>query len=161
MVAGAICGLSISWTYRRLFQTPSIGSWLRYNMVYLAMFWLLGAVSLLVYEPVTTVAAITEAGGPVDDLIVQALPMTVTFTFVTAGLVSLAFGRSWSHYGAILFTVTVLVLFLGLNVSVIGLVEATAGSMFLIMELFGLILAINVGFVATFTALEWKSLTRT
>ncbi len=159
-VAGALCGLSMAWSYRRIFETPSVGSWLRYNLIYLAMFGLLGAVSLLVFEPVTTVAAINAEGGPVDDLIVQALPMTVAFAFITAGLISLPFKRTWSHYRVNLLTVTVLVVFLGLNVSVVGLVEFGAGEAYLVAELFGLILAINIVFVGAFTALEWKNLTR-
>jgi len=38
MVAGVLCGLDIGWSYTLLVEAPSIGSWLRYNMLYLAMF---------------------------------------------------------------------------------------------------------------------------
>ena len=48
VVAGAVCGLCIGWTYGRLVEVPSIGSWVGYNLVYLAMFGLLGAGSLLI-----------------------------------------------------------------------------------------------------------------
>lgn len=158
VVAGAICGLCIGWSYGRLFESQSVSSWLRYNTAYLAMFGLLGAVSALVFEPVTTVAAIMELNGPVDDLIVQALPMTITFTFATAGLIIVLFGRAWSDAAAILLTTAVLVLFLGLNISVIGLVEFSAGSVYLVAEMFGLVLTIGVVYVAVFATLEWKSL---
>lgn len=53
----------------------------------------------------------------------------------------------------------VLVVFLGLNVSAIGLVEIPRGSFLLVAELFGLIVVINVGFAATFVVLERAELT--
>ncbi len=65
---------------------------------------------------------------------------------------------SQPHYGAILRTCTLLVLLLGLNVSAIGLVYIPSGSVYLVVELFGLILAINMVYVAVFMALERKSL---
>jgi hypothetical protein len=158
MVAAAVCGVFVGLSYGLLVEAPSTGSWLRYNMVYVAMFVLLGAASVLVYEPVTTIAALVAANEPPGELIRQAMPMTVLFTLATAALVSLLYGRSWSRFGAILLTCTVLVLALGLNVSVIGLVYIPRGSLYLVAELFGLILAINVVYVAVFMALERKSL---
>ena len=68
------------------------------------------------------------------------------------------YGRSWLHYGASLLTCILLVLLLGLNVSVIGLVSIPGNSLYLIAELFGLIFAINIVYVAAFIALERKSL---
>jgi hypothetical protein len=158
MVAAAVCGVFVGLSYGLLVEAPSTGSWLRYNMVYVAMFVLLGAASVLVYELVTTIAALVAANEPPGELIRQAMPMTVLFTLATAALVSLLYGRSWSRFGAILLTCTVLVLALGLNVSVIGLVYIPRGSLYLVAELFGLILAINVVYVAVFMALERKSL---
>jgi hypothetical protein len=158
MAAGAVCGLCIGWSYGLLVEVPSTGSWLRYNMLYVAMFVLLGAASVLVYEPVTTIAALIEANEPPDELFRQAMPMTVVFTLAAAVLVSLLYGRSWPRFGAILLTCTVLVLLLGLNVSAIGLVYIPRGSLFLVVELFGLILAINAVYVAVFIVLERKSL---
>jgi hypothetical protein len=156
LVAGAICGLCVGWSYALLVQSPSMGNWLRYNMLFLAMFVLLGVASILVFEPVTTVAALVAANEPPDELIGQAMPMTLAFTLVTVVLVSLLYKRSWLNFGAILLTCIVLVMLLGLNVSVIGLVYIPRGSLYLIAELFGLILAINVVYVAVFVGLERK-----
>jgi len=156
--AGALCGGCVGWSYSLLFEMPSIGSWLRYNMVYVMMFVLLGAVSVLVFEPVTTIMALTVANEPPDELIGQAMPMTIVFTLATAILLSWRYGRSWLHYGVILLTCTLLVLLLGLNVSVIGLVYIPGSSLYLIAEMFGLILAINLAYVAAFVVLERKSL---
>ena len=155
--AGALCGLCVGWTYGLMFETPSIGSWLRYNTFYVAMFVLLGGASVLVFEPITTVAALIAANEPPDELFRQAMPMTITFTLAATILISWWYGRNWLHYGAILVTCTLLILFLGLNVSVIGLVDIPGSSLYLIGELFGLILAINLFYVAAFIVLERKS----
>jgi hypothetical protein len=153
-IAGAICGACLGWSYARLFAVPSVWSWLVYNATYMIMFGLLGAVSVVVFEPVTTMAAVLERGGPVDDLIVQALPMTLAFTAVTAVLISLIFGRGWRQFGAVLATTSVLVLFLGLNVSAIGLVEFAGGGLYLVAEMFGLVAAIGLMFILTVLVLE-------
>jgi hypothetical protein len=153
-IAGAICGACLGWSYARLFAVPSVGGWLGYNAAYIVMFGLLGAVSVVVFEPVTTMAAILERGGPVDDLIVQALPMTLAFTLATAALISLVFGRGWRQFGAVLATTSVLVFFLGLNVSAIGLVEFAEGGLYLVAEMFGLVAAIGVMFILMVLVLE-------
>ncbi len=157
-VAGAICGLCIGWTYGRLVDAPSIESWLGYNMVYLLMFGLLGATSVIVFDPVTTVAEVIGEGGPIDELIRIALPMTVLFTLATVAAISVLFGRRRPDIGPIFVTVSVLVLFLGLNVSAIGLVDIPRDSTYLVAELFGLIVVINVAFAATFLIIERKRL---
>jgi hypothetical protein len=86
MVAAALCGVCIGWSYGLLVEAPSVGSWLRYNMLYVAMFVLLGAASVLVFEPVTTIAVLVAANEPPGELIRQAMPMTVVFTLATAAL---------------------------------------------------------------------------
>jgi hypothetical protein len=114
--------------------------------------------SVIVFDPVTTVAAVMDAGGPIGDLIAQALPMTTVFICVAAGLVTLAFGGSWSDFGATLVTTAVLMLFLGLNISTLGLVAFPSGSMYLVCEVFGLVLAIDMVYASVFAGLEWRSL---
>ena len=156
--AGILCGGCVGWSYSLMFDPPSIGSWLRYNMVYVAMFVLLGAISVLVFEPVTTIMALIVANESPDELIGQAMPMTIAFTLAAVILLSWRYGRNWLHYGVILLTCTLLVLFLGLNISVIGLVYIPGSSLYLIAELFGLILVINLAYVAVFIAIERKSL---
>ena len=67
---------------------------------------------------------------------------------------SVLFGQRWSHYRALLLTCTVLIALLGLNESAIGLVYVPQGSLYLIVELFGLIVALNAAYVAVFFVLE-------
>jgi hypothetical protein len=160
VAAGAVCGLCLGWSYALLVAAPSLGGWLAYNLLYVAMFALLGAASVLLYEPVTTLSAVIAANAPPDELIRQAMPMTAAFTLGTAALVSLLYPKSWRRFGAILLTCTVLVLSLGLNVSAIGLVDIPRGSLYLIMELFGLIVALNGVYAVVFVALERQSLLR-
>lgn len=157
MVAGAVCGLCIGWTYSLLFESASIRSWLVYNVLYVAMFALIGVVSVLVFEPVTTIAALLMSSGPPDYLFKQAMPMTLASTLVMVVIIGKLYGRTWKHYLAILLTCTVLVLLLGLNVSVIGLIAIPRSSLYLIAELFALILTLNLVYVVVFLGLERRS----
>ena len=80
--------------------------------------------------------------------------MTVVFTFVMAVLITLLYGRSWTKFASVLLTCIVLVALLGLNVSVIGLVSIPAGSLYLILEMFGLIMVLNGVYLVVFMVLE-------
>lgn len=157
-VAGAISGACLGWSYDRVVRLPSAWSWLAYNTAFLLMFGMLGAASVVVFEPVTTMAAVIERGGPVDDLIAQALPMTIAFTVAATVLVTWLFGRGWRDLGPVGLTTAVLVLFLGLNISAIGLVEIPRSGLYLIAELFGLVAVIGAVFMLVVVALERGSL---
>jgi hypothetical protein len=158
LVAGALCGACVAWTYGLLVPVPSAANWLRYNLTYLGLFVGLGVVSVAIFEPVATVAELLVMNGPPDELIGQAMPLTVAFVVLSAALVTRLFGGGRRHVGPVLVTVGVLVLFLGLNVSIIGLVEFGAGELYLVAELIGLIVVINAVFAAVFLALEWRPL---
>jgi hypothetical protein len=82
------------------------------------------------------------------------MPMTAVFTLGMAAIITLLYGRSWVKFASVLLTCIVLVALLGLNVSVIGLVSIPLGSFYLIVEMFGLIVALNVVYVAVFMVLE-------
>lgn len=152
LVAGALCGALLSWSYRFLVSVPSRVDWLVYNLIYVLMFGLLGAASVLIFEPVTTMAEVVTRNGPPTELIDQAMPMTVAFTLGMAVLITLLYGPSIIKFLAVLLTCTVLVALLGLNVSAIGLVEIPRSSWFVIAELFGLIAVLNVVYALTFLA---------
>lgn len=160
LVAGVLCGLCVGWSYAVVVTKPSLGSWLRYNLLYVATLALLGAASVLVFEPETTMAALIAADGPPDALIGQAMPLTAAFTLVAAVLITELYGRSRARFGAVLLTCILIVLLLGLNVSAIGLVSIPRGSLYLIGEMFGLILVINLVYAGTFVALEREHLLR-
>ena len=125
-------------------------------MLYVGMFILLGIISVIIFEPVTTIAALIAANEPPQKLIQEALPMTVTFTLFMAIMINQLYGRSWKLFGIILLTCSLLVLLLGLNVSVIGLISIPKSSLYLILELFGLIISINTFYVFIFILFERK-----
>jgi hypothetical protein len=54
-------------------------------------------------------------------------------------------------------TATVLVFALGLNISIIGLVEIPRSSAYIVAELVGLILTIVVAYAVVFVVLEWPA----
>lgn len=156
MAAGAVCGLCVAWSYGRLFRRASAASWLMYNLLYVALLVLLGVASLIVYEPVATIPALIAANEPPRELIREAMSLTVAFTLLSAALIGLLWGRNLLDHAAILLTCTVVVVLLGLNVSVLGLVHLTRGTFHLLAETFGLILAINLSYAAFFVVLERK-----
>lgn len=158
LAAGALCGACLGWSYALLVKRPSLRGWLGYNLIYDGMFVLLGLVSVLIFQPVTPMAALISADGPPGALIAQAMPLTAVFTLLIAPTISLIYGFSWPRFGAVMLTCAVLVLLLGLNVSVIGLVSIPRGSWYLVMEMFVLILALNVVYALFFAWLERRSL---
>jgi len=161
LLAGALCGGLVSWSYGLLVSSNSLRNWLGYNLIYVVLFCLLGVASVLLFEPVTTMAAVVTLNGPPTDLINQAMPMTVAFTFGMAILITMLYGPSWVKFGSVLLTCIVLVALLGLNVSAIGLVSIPVGSLYLIFELFGLIAALNLVYAVVFIPLERLLQTRT
>lgn len=155
LLAGAWSGLCLAWTYGLLFDSPTLRGWWLYNAVWVALLVVLGLASFVVYEPVTTMAAVMAAGGaPPDELIRRAVPLTVGFTLGATALLSLLWGRTPLKAVSILVTTTVIISLLGLNVSVLGLVELDGRAVFLLVEMVGLIMALIFGFASIFLLLE-------
>lgn len=158
VVAGALCGALVSLSYGLLAAVPSLRGWLVYNLVYVFLFGLLGALSVLIFDPVTTMAAVVNLNGPPTALIDRAMPMTILFALGIAVLITLVFGRTLRQFLVVLLTCVVLVALLGLNVSAIGLVEIPSGSLFVVAELFGLIVVLNWVYALVYCGLEWRAL---
>jgi hypothetical protein len=158
LAAGALCGACLGWSYTVMVPSPSLSSWITYNLLFDTMFVLLGIVSVLVFQPTMSMAALMALNGPPDDLIAQAMPVTAIFTLLMSVVVSVVYGFSWRRLAAALLSSTVLVLLLGLNVSVIGLVSIPRGSWYLVVEMLGLILVLNLVYVLVFIGLGRDSL---
>ena len=159
LVIGVLCGMALAGSYRAVFDAPSLASWVAYSAAYLAALLLMGALSVVVFEPVTTATALMASGGPPPpELIGQALPFTGVFTLAAAGAISLAWGRSWKKAGAILATTVTLVFLFGLNISIIGLVEMTGEGNRALAEFLGLTAMILAANTAFFAALERRGL---
>lgn len=141
--AGVLCGSCLAWNYSLLVSPPTLSTWLRYNAFFVGMFVALGLTSLATFRPVTTIAALLQAQAPPNKLIAQAFPMTVAFTLVTVGLLCLIYRPRLPAALAILLTATVMVLVLGLNISVLGLVSVPRSDQGVLLEVFLLLLALG------------------
>ena len=157
LVAGAVCGATIGWSYGRLFE-PSIRTWLGYNASYVIALAVLGLVSVAAFEPRTTMAELLTLDGPPADLIGDAFPLTIVFTLGIAVILSVLFGRTLAAFGAILVTCSVITALLGLDVSLIGMVQIPTSSLYLVVELAGLIVVLAGSFAAVVIALAWGEL---
>lgn len=160
MVAGALSGACVAGTFAVLVAAPTPRRWVLYNATHVGLFVVLGILSVIIYEPVTTISALIALGEPPEHLLREVLPLTMAFTVGAAVVVTVAFGRHWWHIGPVIVTQAVLVMFLGLNISVLGLVELPVSQAYLVAEVFGLIVALVVVFAGVFVALERRSLRR-
>jgi len=153
IVAGAVSGACIAWSYSLAVRKKTRSSWASYNAAFVLILVALCVTSLVMFDPVTTIPALLQAKEPPRALIGQALPVTLVFTLASAVLLSLRYRAGWVASVAIGITALVVVMFLGLNLSVLGLVSVPRGSLYLLAEVFALILALVIvyaGSVATF-----------
>ena len=156
--AGIICGVSIAFSYGKIIKTPSFKNWLGYNFVFILMFILIALCSVIIFEPVTTVAEVMQTKTRPDELIKKALPLSEIFTVSFSIIMGVLFGKKIIDYILILLTNSVLMIFLGLNVSIIGLIKIPSDFFYLLFELFALIVTIFVVYAGVFIILERKSL---
>ena len=156
LVAGTLCGFCLGWSYGILFDKPSLGSWFRYNALFVGFLASIAVVSELVYEPVVSLAEVMA--GPPGHLYLRAMPVTILTTLIISAIVYKLYGRTPAQFALILITSSVLVLFLGLNVSLMGLVSLPTDSLYLVAENFGLILALGFVYFVVFAGLEWNKL---
>ncbi len=161
LVAGALCGTAVSWTYKMLFPRPALVGWLGYNLVYVGVLVAMGIVSLILYEPVTTAAALIAAGGSPTALIRRATPLSAISIVLAAALLHRLWGRGIGQFLALILSSTLIVLLLGLNVSVLGLVEFDSQGWILVLYTYGLTLLLNLVYVGTFLALELRAFRKT
>ena len=154
--AGILSGFLIAMSFGILFRSCTSFSWFSYNSIFLVMFLLLALFSVIVFEPVTTMGELLQANGPPDDLIRKAFPMTILFTIAFAVIISVLYAKKLLQVLMVVITCAELMLVLGLNVSVIGLVDIPRTGFHLIMELFGLILLILFMNAIIFRILERK-----
>jgi hypothetical protein len=138
-----------------LVRNPTVRCWLLYNGTFVALFTLLGIASPVIYEPVTTIPALMTLHGPPTWLFEHTVPLQISFAVAAAALITPVFGHHWWHIGPVLVTATVLVLALGPNISIFGLVDVPRSSAHVVAELVGLIVTIVVVYAVVFVALEW------
>lgn len=147
LIAGAVCGSCLAWSYDLAVTPRSVRSWFEYNSLYVAVLVALGVTSLVMFEPVTTIAALLRSKTPPITLIGDALPITAGFTVISAALLSMRYRPGWQGIGAILLTTVVVVLVLGMNISILGLVFVPRGSLYVIAEVLALIITLALSYV--------------
>lgn len=159
LAAGAMCGSMVSWSYALLVDRPSVAGWLGYNALTVVLLFLLGPISLLLFEPIMTIPELVSSpSGLPDELFQEVLPLVALYTPLMALIITRLHSRRWSGFGVVLITCAVLVFLLGLNIAPMGLVSVPVQSYYLVAETFGLILALNLVFAATFIGLERRRL---
>jgi hypothetical protein len=152
--AGALCGLTLAWSYSLLAGRPSPGGWLLYNLGFVALFVLLGLISLLVYEPRYTIPGLVAGVEPPDVLLREALPLTLGFGLLSGVGLSAACARQFRAGAAVVVTSLTLTLLLGHNAAILGMVHMTKEALPLLAEFYGLIAAIMAGNAGVFFLLE-------
>ena len=157
LVSGALCGAAVAWTYALLFTRRTLAGWIAYNLAYVAALVAMGLVSLVVYEPVTTAADLIAAGGSPTELIRRATPLSAVSILITAVLLQRLWGRGAGQFLALLLCSTLIILLLGLNVSVLGLVEFDSQGWVLVLYTYGLTLLLNLVYLASFAVLERRA----
>ncbi len=157
LVSGVLCGAAVAWTYAMLFPRPGFAGWLGYNLVYVAVLVAIGLISLVIYKPVTTAATLIAAGGAPTELIRQATPLSGVSIVLAAALIHRLWGRGVGQFLALLLSCTLVIVLLGLNVSVLGLVEFSSHGWVLVLYTYGLTLVLNVVYVGAFAGLEWRT----
>ena len=149
LVAGAVSGACLAWSYALAVDEMRGKPWVIYNLSFVLILVALAGTSLLMFDPVTTIPALLQAKGPPRALIGQAFPVTLVFTLASAVILSLRYRARWAASAAIGVTAVVIVLFLGLNLSVLGLVHVPRGSLYLLFEVLALILALALVYTGT------------
>jgi hypothetical protein len=158
VVAGALCGLCLAWSYRALFGKPGRASWLLYNLHFIALFMLLGGVSFLLYEPAYTIAGLSAGVESPDGLLRQALPLSAVFGLLAGIVVSAGWARSARKATSVVVTYVALTLLLGHNTAILGMVHLDRGALPLLAEFFGLIAIILAGNAGALLLLERRGL---
>jgi hypothetical protein len=152
-IAGAACGLCLAWCYDTLVSNPSWPSWWGYIALINVMFGLLAWASAVIYDPIITMAEMVESSGGNPIPMRETLPLMVVFTTVWAGLLTLIYKAGWRGFGAATATIAVLMLFLGFNLSTVGLVDVPREGWILLVEFFGYVIALSVTYGLTHTGI--------
>lgn len=160
IIAGAVSGTCIAWSYSLAVRDKTRWSWASYNVAFVLILAALCVTSLIMFEPVTTIPALLRSKEPPRALIGQALPVTLVFTLASAALLSLRYRAGLIASAAIGITAFVVVFFLGLNLSILGLVSVPRGSLYLLAEVFLLILALAGFYAGSMTILYFRQVHR-
>jgi hypothetical protein len=156
IVGGALSGLAIAWSYRSGVRRHSTAAWLGYAGLLSVEMIALGIVSLVALEPRFTMAELLVRDDAIDVLLPPALPLMVVAMFVGTVGFWLMSNRRIGAIVPLLVAQVLLVLFLGHQFAVLGLVEQTTRLVVGFLEF----TLITVGLAAAFSGgVMWATIT--
>lgn len=155
-VPGAVCGAALGFTYFLLSIRPGRSNWFAFCGSFIVALMVLGVVSLVVFEPRISISLLMLLSGPPADLIREALPITIGLAVPSAVAVAFIFGHRWWHVFPALLTTAIVFALLGLNVSILGMVEFTGSGFRMVAELAGMLVALVCVYAAAFAQL-WRA----
>ncbi len=126
LIAGAVCGLSVAWSYRWAEVDHSTGAWFRYGGLYAAEIVALGAVSIAVLQPRFTMAEMLVADDAMGMLLPPSMPFMVGAMLIGTFLFWLYYGRRIAAVIPILITQVLVVFLLGHQLAFLGLIESSS-----------------------------------
>jgi hypothetical protein len=160
LIAGAVSGICLAWSYAAAVSDKNVRTWFTYNSLYVFVLIALGIASMIMFEPVTTIQQLLLSKKPPTALIGRALPVTGLFTLFSAGMITALYRPSWHGVVAILVTNFVIVLFLGMNISILGFVIVPRGSLWVLAEVLFLIVTLALVYASTVFVLQGPTLGR-
>jgi hypothetical protein len=146
LLAGALCGFCVAWSYEKVVADHSSAAWFRYAGLYAAEMIVLGAVSLMVLRPRFTMAELLVADDAFERLMKPSMPLMVAAMVVGTILIWLYCGRRRAALAPILATQVLLVFLLGHQFAFLGLVESSSA----LWLVFGEFALFTVGITAAF-----------
>ena len=161
LVAGAACGACLSWSHASVFAPGTTSTWVAWNTAQTGLLLFLGLASLAAFSPQWSMAELMVDEPPLGELFGRALPLMAAFTVIGSLALWAAFSRRASTLPSVLATVALLVLLLGHNAAIIGLVDIPAGGYYLVAEMLGLIIVLGVSFTSIALLLPGSSLRST
>ena len=148
VLAGAVCGLVIVWSYTKAVSEHSPRRWFVYNGFQIGLLVALGMVSFVVLDPKFTMAEAMVMDDALAELIPPALPLMILAILVGTFLLWIAYGRKRGALAPILVTQVLLVFLVGHNLAILGLVELSGDLLAVFAEFIGLTAFLGVGFAA-------------
>ena len=148
VIAGAVCGVCIVWSYNKAVADHSTRRWFGYNGSCAVLLVALGAVSFAVLDPQFTMAELLVSDDALAEVIPPALPLMIVATVVGTFALWVLFDRNRAALIPILVTQVLLVFLVGHNLAILGLVGMSSALLYIVGEFFGLTVFLAAGFAA-------------
>lgn len=144
LISGALCGLALAWSYRAAVGRRSVRRWFGWNGGFVVLLGALGVSSYLIFEPSYSMAELLVADDPLGDVLPPAVPLLgVAVVVGTLAMWALS-GRKRAGLAPILITQVLIVLLVGHNLAILGMVDMSGAAPRMVGE-FALLIAFLAG----------------